>query len=49
MNDVFLMSQILQESTFAPEDIRVVLDDRATAKGIMERLHWLLDGTQRRR
>lgn len=46
VNDVFLMSQILQESTFAPEDIRVVLDDRATAKGIMERLHWLLDGTK---
>ncbi len=46
VNDVFLMSQILQESTFAPEDIRVVLDDRATAQGIMERLHWLLDGTQ---
>ncbi len=46
VNDVFLMSQMLQESTFEPEEIRVVLDDRATAKGIMERLHWLLDGTK---
>ncbi len=46
VNDVFLMSQLLQESTFEPEEIRVVLDDRATAKGIMDRLHWLLDGTK---
>ena len=46
VNDVFLMSQILQESTFRADEIRVVLDNRATAKGIMDRLHWLLDGTQ---
>jgi metacaspase-1 len=46
VNDVFLMSQILQESTFRPDEIRVVLDDRATAKGILDRLHWLLDGTK---
>src|SRR5262249_31020485 len=44
VNDVFLMSAALQESGFTPEDIRVVLDDRATAAGILERLHWLLDG-----
>src|SRR5262249_22743366 len=43
--DVFLMSSVLQECGFEPEDIRVVLDDRATAAGILERLHWLLDGT----
>ncbi|MGA7980616.1 MAG: caspase family protein [Chromatiaceae bacterium] len=46
VNDVFLMSQLLQESTFRPEEIRVVLDERATAKGIMDRLHWLLDGAK---
>jgi hypothetical protein len=46
VNDVFLMSSVLQESGFEPEEIRVVLDERATAQGIMERLHWLLDGVQ---
>jgi hypothetical protein len=45
VNDVFLMSSVLQECGFAAEDIRVVLDERATAAGILERLHWLLDGT----
>jgi metacaspase-1 len=43
VNDVFLMSSVLQECGFAPEHIRVVLDERATAAGILERLHWLLD------
>lgn len=43
VNDVFLMSSVLQESGFEPEEIRVVLDDRATTQGIMDRLHWLLD------
>lgn len=46
VNDVFLMSSVLQESTFKPEEIRVVLNERATAQGILERLHWLLDGTR---
>lgn len=46
VNDVFLMSSVLQESGFDPEDIRVVLDDRATTEGILERLRWLLDGVQ---
>jgi hypothetical protein len=46
VNDVFLMSSVLQESGFDAEDIRVVLDDRATTKGILERLHWLLDGVR---
>lgn len=46
VNDVFLMSSVLQESTFKPEEIRVVLNERATAAGILERLHWLLDGTK---
>ena len=43
VNDVFLMSSVLQECGFPPESIRVCLDERATAKGILERLHWLLD------
>lgn len=43
VNDVFLMSATLQECGFAPEDIRVCLDDRATAAGITDRLNWLLD------
>jgi hypothetical protein len=45
INDVFLMSSVLQECGFAVEDIRVVFDERATADGLVERLHWLLDGT----
>lgn len=43
VNDVFLMSSVLQECGYDPEDIRVVLDDRATTANILERLHWLLD------
>ncbi len=46
LNDVFLMSSVLQEMDFQPEDIRVVLDDRATTQGIIERLDWLLDRTR---
>jgi hypothetical protein len=40
------MSSILQESGFRAEEIRVVLDGRATAKGIMSRLEWLLEGAE---
>ncbi|MCP1740430.1 pimeloyl-ACP methyl ester carboxylesterase [Bradyrhizobium japonicum] len=36
VNDVFLMSSVLQESGFKPDEIRVVLNERATAQGIME-------------
>lgn len=46
VNDVFLMSSLLQESGFAADDIRIVLNERATARGIVERLEWLLDGTE---
>lgn len=42
VNDVFLMSSVLQECGFQPEQIRVVLNDRATAQGIRERLDWLV-------
>jgi hypothetical protein len=44
VNDVFLMSSVLQELDFSPEQIRVVLNDRATAEGIRSRLQWLLEG-----
>jgi metacaspase-1 len=43
VNDVFTISSVLQECGFAPEEIRVVFDDRATKAGLVERLHWLLD------
>jgi hypothetical protein len=46
VNDVYLMSSVLQECGFAPEEIRVVLDDRATTANILERLHWLLDDVE---
>jgi hypothetical protein len=43
VNDVFLMSAVLQECGLESGDIRVVLDSRATTDGILERMHWLLD------
>jgi metacaspase-1 len=43
INDVFLMSSVLQECGFEPEEIRLVLDERATTANILDRLHWLLD------
>jgi hypothetical protein len=43
VNDVFLMSSVLQERGFEADQIPTVLDDRATAVAIRERLHWLLD------
>jgi metacaspase-1 len=42
INDVFLMSALLQERGYAPDEIRIVLDARATTQGINERLKWLL-------
>ncbi len=46
VNDVFSMSATLQELGFSPDSIRVVLNDRATAAGIRERLKWLLADAQ---
>ncbi|MEM1145999.1 MAG: caspase family protein [Pseudomonadota bacterium] len=43
VNDVYLMSSVLQERGFAPEDIRVCVDRRATTEGILERMEWLFD------
>ncbi len=46
VNDAFLMSAVLQECQFPAEDIRLVLDDRATAAGIRDRMEWLFDGVK---
>lgn len=43
VNDVFLMSALLQESGFKAEEIRIVLNDRATSGGVRDRLDWLLE------
>lgn len=45
VNDVFLMSSVLQECGFPPETIRTCLDRRADTEGILSRLRWLLDET----
>ena len=45
VNDAFLMSEILQENGYEADEIRLVLDHRATAEEIWRRLEWLLDGT----
>ncbi len=42
VNDVFSVSAALQELGFPVDGIRVVLNERATAVGIRERLKWLL-------
>lgn len=42
VNDVFMMSSLLQEMGFPVDNIRVVLNERATTEGIRERLRWLL-------
>lgn len=44
VNDTYLMSAALQERGFEAADIRVLLNSRATADAIRDRLHWLLDG-----
>lgn len=43
VNDVFRMSEVLQECGYPADSIRVCLNERATAHGILERLEWLLD------
>jgi hypothetical protein len=43
VNDTFLVSAALQERGFEPQNIRALLNDRATHDTILERLHWLLD------
>lgn len=46
VNDVFLTSGMLQELGFKSENVRILLNERATASAILERLEWLLDGSQ---
>jgi len=46
VNDTYLMSSVLQECGFPAENIRLCLNDRASAQGILERLEWLLDDPQ---
>jgi len=46
VNDVYLMSAVLQECGFAAETIRVLTDRRATRAAILERLDWLSDGVR---
>jgi hypothetical protein len=43
VNDVFLVSSVLQECGFKAAEIRVILNERATASAIRDRLQWLLD------
>jgi len=43
VNDVYLMSAVLQEYGFESENIAAVTNERATSVHIRERLHWLLD------
>ncbi|HZI95216.1 MAG TPA: caspase family protein [Patescibacteria group bacterium] len=45
VNDVYLMSAALQECGFDPEDIRILLNGRATLAGMLDRLDWLLEGS----
>lgn len=44
VNDVFLISSVLQECGFDAADIRVLTDCRATRAAMLERLEWLSDG-----
>ncbi len=43
VNDTYLLSAALQECSFKSEDIRLCLDKRATRKGILERMEWLIE------
>lgn len=44
VNDVYLMSAVLQECGFEPDEIRALTDRRATRAGLLERLDWLTEG-----
>lgn len=43
VNDVFSMSAMLQDQGWHPDSIRVVLDERATTAGVLDRMKWLLE------
>ncbi len=44
INDTYRMSEVLQERGIPASGIRLLHDARATTAGLVERLHWLLDG-----
>ena len=44
VNDTFLMSGVLQEYGFDAQDIRLLLDERATRNAMVDRMDWLVDG-----
>ena len=46
VNDVFKMSAALQQVGFDAEDIRILLNERATGAAIRERFNWLLEDPQ---
>lgn len=46
VNDTWRMSEVLQERGFAAENIRLLLDRRATRDALVDRLSWLLDSAQ---
>lgn len=47
VNDVETMRKLLVDNfNFKPENIRVLVDERATKQGILDRLKWLLDGAK---
>lgn len=46
VNDVFRMSEVLQEMGFDPSEIRVVLNERATSENLRNMMDWLLKDAQ---
>lgn len=42
VNDVYRMSEVLQEIGIQPQNIKVVLDERATRSNIIKMMDWLL-------
>jgi hypothetical protein len=45
VNDALMMGKLLTENfAFNPEDVRMLVDERATTEAIRERLRWLVDG-----
>jgi len=47
VNDVETMRKLLVgDFKFLPENVRILVDERATKQGILDRLKWLLDGAK---
>jgi len=46
VNDVYRISEVLQEFGISPEEIRVTVNQRATANEIRKKLQWLLNDAQ---